>query len=168
MADLVTFASVTGLNFFKESFDKQGFTDTSFEAWPHVKGGDGTRHILTNTGHLRDSTQILERSIQQIVFANTAIYADVHNNGGTINVKVTEKARKYFWYLYYTQVDKQGNILPGGSPTYAKMYKSMALTRKSFLTIKIPQRKFLGESKALMDIINAWAAGQAVTRFNNL
>ena len=31
--DMVRYAAVTGLNFFIDSFNKQGFTDTSFEPW---------------------------------------------------------------------------------------------------------------------------------------
>jgi len=62
-------------------------------------------------------------------------YAAIQNNGGTITVKMTDKMRKYFWYMY-----KQ---------TGKGMWKGLALTKKETLTIKIPQRQFIGNSDTL-------------------
>ena len=62
-------------------------------------------------------------------------YAAIHNEGGTITVKVTEKMRKYFWAMYYKTQDSR--------------YKWMALTEKETLTIHIPKRQFIGESYTL-------------------
>jgi phage gpG-like protein len=154
LEDLVTYASVTGLNFFKESFEKQGFTNEAFEAWvSRATGADG-RGILMSTAHLRDSNVILERSIRQIVYANTATYAFIHNNGGVISIRVTERARKYFWYMYYA--------------TKQVKWRYMALTKKDRLTITIPKRQFLGESATLMRDIDQWAGSEIVRRFNNI
>ena len=62
-------------------------------------------------------------------------YAAIHNEGGTISVRVTEKMRKYFWAMYYK--------------TQNSRYKWMALTEKETLTIHIPKRQFIGESYTL-------------------
>ncbi|MNR47593.1 hypothetical protein D3C85_1667140 [compost metagenome] len=53
--------------------------------------------------------------------------------------------RKYFWYKYYTIADKKGNI-QSGSASEASMYKAIALSRKTHLTVKMPKRQFIGES----------------------
>lgn len=152
--DAVTYASVTGLNFFRESFDKQGFTDESFKAWEPRKTGDDGRGILINTAHLRDSTQVLERSPEQIVFGNTAPYAYIHNYGGMISIRVTARSRKFFWYMY--------------KATGQDKWKFMALTKKERLSVKIPQRQFIGPSKTLLNALDAWIINQIITRFNNL
>lgn len=154
--DAVTYAAVTGLNFFKESFEKKGWTDNGFTAWPETKGGRDGGSILTSTGYLRDSLQIVERSPERIEYAATAIYAGIHNEGGIIAVRVTEKARRFFWAMYYRNVDN----------STGKMWKAMALTKKSFLQVKIPKRQFIGESRELIDKLDEWIIGQITTRFN--
>lgn len=153
MEDIVSYAAVTGVNFFKSSFDNQGFTDEKFEAWPKTKDGDGTRHILTNSGFLRDSNQVLSRSIEEIVFGNPAPYASIHNFGGVVSIRVTKKARKFFWYMYRAT----GNI----------KWKYMALTKKERLAITIPARPFLKESKTLLEDIDKYALKEIVNRYNN-
>jgi phage gpG-like protein len=152
--DLVTYAAVTGLNFFKESFDKQGFTNEVLEPWPQRKTGEDGRGILMSTAHLRDSNQVLERSRDQIVFGNTAKYASIHNEGGVISIRVSARARKFFWYMF--------------KATDKVKWKYMALTKKERLSITIPKRQFMGESKTLMNDIDAWVINQIITRFNNL
>ena len=65
--DTARYASVKALNFFKDSFHKQGWTDTAFVPWPKRK--DDQRPggaVLTQTGNLRDSLQVLSRSATKI------------------------------------------------------------------------------------------------------
>jgi len=153
LEDIVTYASVTGLNHIKECFDKGGFTDEAFEAWPKRKDGDETRALLVHTTNLRDSNVIQERSISQIVFTNAAPYASIHNYGGSITIRVTKKSRKFFWYMYKL-TDKE-------------KWKYMAMTKKDRIVITMPARPFMKESKALTNNINSWVAGEITTRFNN-
>lgn len=151
LEDAITYAAVTGLNFFKESFEKQGWTGNSFTAWDPVagKGGQG---ILINTAFLRDSIQILDRKPNRIEYAATAPYAGIHNNGGIITVRVTAKSRKFFWYMF--------------KATGKVMWKYMALTKKETMSIKIPQRQFIGESQILMNSLDEWIIKQITERFN--
>lgn len=135
--DVRIIAETEGLNHFQESFTKGGFTDATFQAWQPRGGNVGAgRSILTSSGALRDALHIASSSKNHIVFANDMPYAKIHNEGGTIKVPITAKSRKYFWYMY-----KQTGVA---------MWKGMALSKKEHISIKIPQRQFMGDSVVLM------------------
>lgn len=124
------------ISHFKGSFRKQGFTDSSFIPWPQRRDDAGHKLLrLSNT--LMDSiTPASVTSERVVISAGEGVpYAAIHNNGGVIRVQVTKKMRKYFWYLY-----KQ---------TGQEHWKYMALTKKQALTIKIPQRQYIGNSETL-------------------
>jgi phage virion morphogenesis protein len=70
-----------GLNWFNDSFRKQGFTDTSLEKWKARKKKDEGRAILVKSGTLRGANRVKSRSLERIVFANAEKYAAVHNYG---------------------------------------------------------------------------------------
>ncbi len=100
------------IKFFKESFVKQGFTDTSFKKWQKLKYQKGKGHgkrILRSTGHLMQNIK-KEVGNGRVTVYNDCKYADIHNSGGTI-------------------------------------------TKKDGTRIEMPQRQFMGNSKALMDIL---------------
>lgn len=153
--DVVSYAAVTALNFFIDSFQKQGWTDRSFESWQ--KPGRNSRPggaLLVKSAYLRNSLKVLSRSIQAIIFGSNAAYAQIHNEGGVITVTVTPKMRKYFWFMFRATNDVR--------------YKWMALTKKDRMTIKIPQRQFVGHSETLMSDLDAWLKNEIEKRFKNL
>ena len=137
--------------FFKDSFHKEGFTDNSFIAW--AKRKDTALHkILSNTHALRDSITIVSATMKRIeVEAGKGIpYAAIHNTGGTIVIRVTEKAKRYFWFMFKKTEDIK--------------WKYMALTKKETLTIVIPQRQYIGESQQLLKNIDSLI----ISRIENL
>lgn len=153
--DAVSYAAVTGLNFFIDSFQKQGFTDRSFEPWQKRGGGDRPGGaLLVKSAHLRNSLKVMERSIDKIVFGSNSPYAKIHNEGGIINVNLTPKARRFFWFMYYATNDTK--------------YKWMALTKKDSLMIKIPKRQFIGESQTLMNNLETWLKKEIENRFKSI
>lgn len=153
LADAATYAEVTALNFFKESFNQQGWLGSSFEAWPERKAGADGRGVLIKTGHLRDSIRVLESSPLRIVFGTNAPYAQIHNEGGTVSIRITPKARRYFWAMYKT--------------TEKAFWKAMAL-KKDNITIKVPKRQFLGESQTLLRQLDTWVSNRIQQRFKQL
>ena len=123
-------------SFFLASFIKEGFTDNSFIPW--VKRADDLSHkILSRSLKLKGSIKIEQADFKKIsISAGDGVpYAEIHNNGGTINVTVTEKMRKYFWYIF--------------KKTGKEQYKWMALTKKESISITIPKRQFIGDSFTL-------------------
>lgn len=152
--DVVRYAAVTGLNFFVDSFQKQGFTDTSFEAWQ--KRSNDSRPggaILVKSSFLRNSVKVMQQSSDAVLYGSNAAHAKIHNEGGIINMTLTKKARKYFWFMYYATNDTR--------------YKWMAISKKDHLTIKIPKRQFIGHSETLMSNLEVWLKNEIETRFKN-
>lgn len=153
--DVVSYSAVTALNFFIDSFQKQGFTNSSFEPWQkRTNDARPGGALLVKSANLRNSLKVMERSIAGILFGSNSPYAKIHNEGGIINITLTKKARKFFWYMYYATNDSR--------------YKWMALTKKEHLTIKIPKRQFIGHSEKLMENLETWLKNEIETRFKNI
>ena len=137
VSDLPQKVAEQARNFFLASFIKQGWTDTSFIPW--VKRKDDLTHKLLNQSYaLKNSIKITKADFENVeISAGEGLnYAAIHNEGGTITVKVSAKMKRYFWYMYKKTEDEK--------------WKWMALTKKETLTIKIPKRQFIGESETLM------------------
>lgn len=131
--DVQTLAEVEMLNFVLSNFEKQGFTDASFEPWKQRKNdADPGRAVLLKSGGLRDSIKVTESNRTRVVLSATAAHAQIHNEGGRVNVPVTKKMRKFFWFMYYK--------------TQAAKWKGMALTKKTHFSFTMPKRQFMGDS----------------------
>lgn len=154
-SDLKRYASVAGVNFFKDSFLNQGFTNEALEPWAQRKNDlDPGRKILIKSAFLMNSIQVFSASKKRIVFGSDAEYAAIHNEGGVVKIPITTKSRKYFWVMFKVT----GN----------SMWKAMALTKKQAITITIPKRQFIGESKTFMNQINEWVINEIQKRFKQL
>ena len=155
MKDLPKKAGEKALQFFLASFIKQGFTDTSFIPW--VKRKDDLSHKLLNQSYaLKASGKIDKADLTEvnISFGEGLNYAAIHNEGGTITVKVSAKMKRYFWYMYKKTEDEK--------------WKWMALTKNETLTIKIPKRQYIGESETLMNKLDKMFIDRIKQYFNSL
>jgi phage gpG-like protein len=121
--DLPRIAGKMAVDFFKQSFINEGFTDTSLERWPEVKrrqdprvrGARATRKILTgDTGDLGESITYHIRPPSEVVIKAEAYsktgfnYAPVHNEGVTDagrNHNVVIPKRQFIGYS--ATLDKQ-------------------------------------------------------------
>ncbi len=84
------------------------------------------------TGRLRASMLFTTRKTSDgpiIRFGTNVKYAALHEFGGTVHPKVTQRMRKWAWARYFE--------------TGEGMFKAIALTKKSQLDIKIEKRPFL-------------------------
>ena len=155
MKDLPEKAGEKALHFFLASFIKQGFTDTSFIPW--VKRKDDLSHKLLNQSYaLKASGKIDKADLTEvnISFGEGLNYAAIHNEGGTITVKVSAKMKRFFWYMYKKTEDEK--------------WKWMALTKNETLTIKIPKRQYIGESETLMNNLDKMFIDRIKQYFNSL
>ncbi|MFT0112375.1 hypothetical protein ACMSES_18430 [Bacteroides faecis] len=136
--DAHRYAKVAGVNFFKQNFRRQGFLDTSLTPWAKrslTVGSD--RGVLIQSGKLRDSIHAVNRGIDRIIYQTDPLaYAKIHNEGGYI--VVTERMKRYFWYLYMKstgtmQKKKNGELRKNKAnarlSTMASFYKGMALKK---------------------------------------
>lgn len=125
------------VNFSKDNFRRQGFLDGGrVNKWKKRKYNNSNqgKAILTQSSRLKKSIAIVRASPSEIVIGTRGVdYGKIHNEGGKINQKVTNKQRAFFWAKY--------------KATGNEMYKRMAMAAK--LEIRIPRRKFMGNSSDL-------------------
>lgn len=117
------------------------FRQKAFNGEPWVPTG----HPVAN-GSLMLRTGLLRRSFAFIASGNRVIvtsavpYAALHNEGGVVTVPVTERMRRYFFYMY--------------KKTKEDRYRAMALSRKQSYRIRIPKRQFVGIQPSTIKKIN--------------
>lgn len=142
-ANLPTWAGNAALNFFLDSWRRQGFIDKTFKRWlPRrfdTRPG-GAVLIGKGSGQLRRSLRLRTGPDFFEVYTSSP-YAKLHNEGGHIRQTVTPRQRRYFWARYHEALTRHK------SPTEAAMWKRMALSRT--LTINVPKRQFMGDSQLL-------------------
>lgn len=85
------------VNWSKESFKRQGFTDASLAPWRKRKGnnkkGKG-RALLVQSGRLRRSIRVIRSTGNSVVVGSDVPYARVHNEGFTGIQTVKGHSRK--------------------------------------------------------------------------
>lgn len=143
----------------QDNFRKGGFVNNGLHKWKksnrEIYGGKSAASnygtLLSGRNHLYSSTKYVPGDAR-VAIQNEAEHAGVHNWGGTISPRVTPKMRKFAWAKYYS--------LGGGKKDQpvgpdAGFWKNLALTKKTKLNIRMPQRQFLGESKEMNEAIRA-------------
>lgn len=154
--DVFIIAEREAVVFFKESFAKGGFTDESFQAWdnrvdPDYRPGG---KLMVATNYLHDSIEKADQGATHITIGSYAQYAEIHNEGGIINIPITPKSRKFFWMMY--------------KKTGVEKWKWMALTKKNKITVKMPQRQFMGPSVTMMKNMDTELKRHVLRRFTQL
>lgn len=81
MPEIRTTLEVEAENFFKSSFDKEGFEDKAVTKWKPVKDKKKKGKILTKTRTLAD-TLTVKASGNTLVVSSPTDYAKIHNEGG--------------------------------------------------------------------------------------
>lgn len=140
-------AGDTALRFINGNFRAQGWQGSTFQPWkPNKRGG----RILVQKGHLR-SASFYNTAPGMVVVRNTLKYASIHNEGGNVQIPVTDKMRKFAWSMYAKNGGK-------GKPQ-AERWKGLALTKKTYLNINVEQRQFAPTERSPSPVLNA-----AITR----
>jgi phage gpG-like protein len=143
--DVRRYAKVYCLQWFDDSFQNQGFTDSSFEAWEKRKERDKRAGgaILQDTTFLRKSLSVLGETDTQMEFGTHVPYAGLHNNGE--RMRVVQNVRAH----HRTRNGKREQV--------------KSHTRK--IDTKYPKRQFIGESAQMMDGLDKWLLNQIEIRF---
>ena len=165
-ANAQRYAGSESVKFFKESFEKQGFTDSSFKAWPKTSNPMAGKRTMYGKGILMQSVRKVEQNKQRIVVESDTDYSEIQNNGGVITV--TAQMKRFFWAKYYELSGKVKKTSTGKvsrsksnvkSSAKAEFCKRMALM-KIGTKIKIPQRQFMGNSQTMMNQFDTFWHGQ--------
>lgn len=139
-------AGQIAVNHIRADFRKGGLTNNGFHPWPATKrqqsGGGGA---ASQYGPLLSERNRLMNSITaqpgdgHVRILTDVPYASVHNNGGVLRPKVTAKMRKFAWAMYY----KETGGKKGKGSAKDNKWKALALTKKTQLSVSIPQRQFM-------------------------
>jgi len=118
------------------AFDEKGQLDILMQGGKVLERGAKqriTQQGLIDTGNLRDSTiaepDVGGKGVAVVVGPRGVVYAAIHEFGGVTHPKVTPRMRGFAWHMF----EKTGN----------PMWRGLALTRKSHLTIRIPARPYM-------------------------
>lgn len=131
-------AGILAVNFFKNRFRKGSWLDKTEEKWEKRKRKSSTnRGILIKSGRLKRSIRVVKTTPNSITIGTNVPYAQIHNEGGSINTSAKIKA-----HTRQAHTRKRR-----GRTESVKEYKVKAHTRK--ISIKMPQRQFMGTSNAL-------------------
>ncbi|MBQ0075089.1 MAG: phage virion morphogenesis protein [Prevotella sp.] len=155
---------VVAVNHFKQNFRDGGWLDNGLHPWKRTrrqqsKSPDAKYGPLTSRrNHMMSSIQA-KTSPGVVSVENPVPYAAIHNDGGDItsHPTVTARLKKFAWHMVYSLAGVKGKgKLPKELPKEAGMWKSIALTKKSHLTVHahIPKRQFMGDSAELRTKVN--------------
>lgn len=150
---------VIAVNHFKQNFRDGGWMDDGLHPWKKTrrqeKGGPDAKYspLTSRRNHLMSSIQS-RPGLGKVTIENPVPYAAIHNGGGEITTHptVSQKMRRFAWHMAYSLAGIKGKgSLPKDLPEDASMWKALALTKKSRLTVvsHIPQRQFMGDSAEL-------------------
>lgn len=155
---------------FQDNFRQGGFVNGGFTPWPTTlrQKSESTSAaaqygpLLSGPNHLFSSIKYTQGRAS-VVIVNDVPYTAVHNWGGTLHPTVTPRMRRFAWAMFYKESGKDKQTTDGRkrkkeknesqatSRPGADKWKAMALTKKKSLTVKVPQRQFIGESRELDD-----------------
>jgi phage gpG-like protein len=146
--DMPRLVAASGVKFFKKSFQHQGWVyDGNIHRWKkrnsNAKRNKG-RSLLIDTGRLRRSIRTIQITDQLIEVGTELDYAQIHNEGGSINktVKVPGFTRKGHKVKAHKRKQNGKTIKVPSQQRAASKVKSHS--RK--LNIDIDKRQFIGES----------------------
>jgi phage gpG-like protein len=142
------------VNFFKFSFRRQGFVDKGGnKKWEKRKqsgGKNAGRAILTQSGRLRRSIRVVAKGFGFVKVGTDVPYAQIHNEGGTIQKAVSVRAHERHVHRGDT-IEEEYTTKKGKKKKRTiklqRVEKVRAHTRQMNTTI--PQRQFIGESEFL-------------------
>lgn len=129
-------------------FFKQRFTTKEWEGtpWPPAKQPPKRGTLMVRSSALVNSIKPKLANEERVIISagsERVPYAQVHNEGGTIKIPVTDKMRRFAWAMHHNQTGGKGD----------SQWKGLALTKKDTLTINMPQRRFMGPSARLNALI---------------
>lgn len=147
------------VNWSKDSFKNQGFTDSRFMPWKkrqvNSKKNKG-RAILVLTGRLKRSIRIVSLSKDSVAIGSDVPYAKAHNDGfnGTVTVKAHKRHSYSISKVGTGKLNKSGTERMQTVKAVKGSIDVGSYTRK----MRMPQRRFLGNSFLMNERLKRVAA----------
>ncbi|MDP2723190.1 MAG: phage virion morphogenesis protein [Bacteroidales bacterium] len=134
----------TAVNFFKDRFKAQAWTDRYAEKWePRKKQEKGKRRaLLVKSARMRNSIRLVSANASHALIGVPVKYAAVHNYGfnGTVNVK--QHTRSIRGRVTVQNIDTRRK-------STRKVQTGSSIVRSHTRSMDIPQRQFVGNSETL-------------------
>lgn len=142
------------VNFFLDSWKRQGWLGDSLEPWrkrsSNAKRNSG-RAILMDTGRLRRSIRIIRTSTGSVTVGTDVPYARAHNEGfrGTVSVKAHNRNR------YTRSKEGTGKFSKKGIERMKTVQRigSTGMVKAHTRKVNLPKRQFMGESPYLTKLL---------------
>lgn len=149
-----TEAGNTALRFIDGNFRAQGWQGSSFQRW---KANKRKGRILVKKGHLRNATYyVVAPGVATI--RNSRPYAKIHNEGGTINKKVTVRA---FTKKAYSRKKSTGR-------GRVKVRSHTVGTHTRQMNLTMPQRQFAPTDSSPSPVLNKAVKRNVVRAFKRI
>lgn len=147
---LPTIAGNEAVNFFKQSFIRQGWIDKGgVQKWDKIKKPPKgkRRAILVNTGRLKRSIRIISTSPRSVIVGTDVPYAKIQNEGGTIKKTVSVRS---FKRRVKTKVS-QSSIKTKKTSTKKRHTGATTIVKSHSrkMNLTLPPRPFMGNSEFL-------------------
>jgi phage gpG-like protein len=156
------------VNYFKDSFRRQGWRDRTLKAWEKRKAGTKNnkgRAILVRSGRLRNSIRIVSADVNRIVVGSDVPYASAHNEGaqGQVQVRAFKRKRYARSTVHSTQVFsiKSHQGVKSTVTNVTGDYPVRSHTRN----MNLPQRQFMGDSYVMFLKIDKEVGNRIMTIF---
>lgn len=124
------------VNFSKDSFRVQGWRGSTFQPWAQrkIKTKNQGRAILIRSGRLRRSPYIVHLGSSYVTIGSDVPYAQIHNQGGTINMRARQRVIHFKATRSRTRFSKEKNA------TFAQK------VNVGGYQVNMPRRQFMPES----------------------
>ena len=146
-----TEVATIAVNFSKERFIDQAWLNTTRKPWAQRKrnrpGKKRSQTLLVDTGRLKRSIRKIHASQNLVIIGTDVPYAEIHNNGGTINKTVTVRqhtVKSHKRKAYSRQRAGRTERIK------AQLINSHSVkTHRRKMNTDIEPRPFIGQSEAL-------------------
>lgn len=155
------------VNFFKDSFRRQGWLDKKTEHWPkrssQAKRNNG-RALLIDTGHLRNSIILAGATSTTAVIKTQLPYAAAHNEGfkGVVNVKEHTRGAYSKVKVQYSNISTR-KVTSRSMSMQTGQRKVKAYSRR----MNLPKRQFMGDSEVMFRKFDVTIVKSIDKIFNN-
>lgn len=136
------------MNYFKDSFRRQGWRNTNLVPWAKRKAKgkrDKGRAILVQSGRLRNSIRIITATFKRTEVGTNVPYADAHNSGYKGVVAVRSYNRGIYSSVKETYTTRKGKTRNRTMSRKESESQVKAHNRK----MNMPQRQFMGDSEIM-------------------
>lgn len=157
------------VNFFIDSFNRQGWQGYTLERWVKRKAKKDRRPgraILVDSGRLRRSIRIVRAGIGEVEIGTDVPYAKAHNEGfrGVVTVKAHTRNRYSSSKVGTGKFTKKGKERLKTVQTVSGSIDVRQFTRK----MNLPKRQFMGYSPVLEKQITRQLAAELIKGFRKI